>query len=195
MASPASEALPADIARLVSEFDDIQHATDDLLDGLDDEQFNWLPAPGAWSIGQCFDHLNVANAMYVDCIDRAIASARAADRRPRGPLSSTVFGRWFVASLEPPVRARLRAARKIRPAAARLHKAEVWPAFVRIHGQIRTLLREGARVDLNSARFRNPFVGIVFMRSSTAFRVMSAHDRRHIWQATNVRRTPGFPKS
>jgi hypothetical protein len=195
MVSTVPAVLPTDIAQLLGEFDDIQRATDDLLSGLDEDQFNWTPAHGAWSIGQCFDHLNVANTTYLARIEPAVAAAREAGHRPHGPLVSTMAGRWFIASFEPPVRRRMRAPGRIRPTGVRLHKAEVWPAFVRIHSQLRALLREGARVDLNRATFRNPFVGIVVMRSSTAIRVVAAHDRRHIWQATNVRRTPGFPKS
>jgi hypothetical protein len=195
MASTVPEVLPSDIARLLGEFNDIERTTDDVLAGLDDEQFNWTPALGAWSIGQCFAHLNVANTTYLACVAPAIAAAREAGYRRRGPLSSRTVGRWFIASLEPPVRRRQRAPGKIRPAGARLHKAEVWPAFVRIHSQLCTLLREGAHVDLNRARFQNPFIRVVPMRVSTAFRIMAAHDRRHIWQATNVRRTAGFPKS
>jgi hypothetical protein len=195
MASAVSAVLPADIAGLLAEFDEIQRATDDLLSALDEEQFNWTPAPGEWSIGQCFDHLNVTNAIYLARIERAVAEARRAGRRRREPLASSVAGRWFIASLEPPVRKRMRALGKLRPATIRLHKAEVWPTFVRIHSQLCALLREGADVDLNGARFWNPFLRIVPMRSSTGFRVMAAHDRRHLWQATNVRRTPGFPKS
>jgi hypothetical protein len=187
--------MPADIAQLLGEFEDIQRTTEDLLAGLDDEQFNWTPMPGAWSIAQCFDHLNVSNATYLASLEPAIASARRAGRLRRGPLRSTIVGRWFVASFEPPVRRRHRTQRKIRPASGRLHKAEVWPTFVRLHGQLASLLREGAQVDLNRARFANPFIPIVVMRAGTAFRMLAAHDRRHIWQAGNVRRAPGFPKS
>jgi hypothetical protein len=194
MASTAP-VLPADIAQLLSEFEQIERATEDLLAGLDEEQFNWVPASGGWSIAQCFDHINRSNAPYLARLGPAIASARGAGRRPRGPLSSSIVGRWFVASLEPPVRTRTRSPRKIRPMAVRLHKAEVWPAFVRLHGQLAALLREGADVDLNRARFLNPLIGVVPMRASTGFRIIAAHDRRHLWQATNIRRTSGFPKS
>jgi hypothetical protein len=195
MASPTTaETLPADIQTLVDQFFAIERETDVLLDALDDEQFNWSPAAGVWSIGQCFDHLNVTNAVYLERMAPALESARRAGWRRQGPLAPSVFGRLFVRQLEPPARYRMKAPRRIVPAAERRRKPEVWPLFVRTHSRIRACLAHAADLDLNRARFRNPFISLVTMRCGTAFMVMAAHDRRHLEQAKALRSAPGFPR-
>jgi hypothetical protein len=33
--------------------------------GLTDEQLNWQPAQGSWSVGQCLEHLCITNEAYL----------------------------------------------------------------------------------------------------------------------------------
>jgi hypothetical protein len=87
-----------------------------------------------------------------------------------------------------------RTLKAIRPADRR-HKAEVWPEFVRQHTRFRRCLAAWAQVDLNRAVFRNPLGPFGRLRAGTGLRIMAAHDRRHLWQASRVRGAPGFPRS
>jgi hypothetical protein len=195
--SAAAASLPPDLQELLDTWDAVDRDAEALLLPLDDEQFNWSPAPGAWSIAQCLDHLNVANAVYLEGIRQAIAQAERAGYERRGPIAPTWWGRRFIASMGPRAGAsmRMRAPRKIRPAPRRL-KAEVWPEFVRLHNRLRALVSDqGARLDLNRAGFPNPFIRGIRMRVGTALRVIAAHDRRHVRQAQRVREAPGFPRS
>ena len=188
-------ALPQDLQQLVDVWLEVERQTDILLEPLDDEQFNWAPASGVWSIAQCFDHLNTANALYMSRLQPAVDDALAAGHMRGGPIASTWFGRRFIASLQPPVRIKMKAPGKIVPA-VRKRKAEVWPEFVRQHIHLRSFISERCgQVDLNTARFRNPFVPVIWMRAGTALGVMAAHDRRHLVQAQQIRQSPGFPRS
>jgi hypothetical protein len=58
---------------------------------------------------------------------------------------------------------------------------------------VRQMIAAAADVDINRATLPNPFLGIVRMRVSTALLVIPAHDRRHLWQAEQVWKAPGFP--
>jgi len=187
--------LPADLQSLVDEFHAIERDAEAIVDALDDDQFNWSPRPGAWSIGQCLSHLNAMNALYFRSIDRAVHEARRAGRSRSGPIRSSWFGRAFIASLEPPPRIKTRTSRRTVPPAERRYKADVWPAFVRFHAHLRTSIASMADVDLNRATFPNPFLGpMVRMRAGTGLRILAAHDRRHVWQAARVRAAEGFPR-
>jgi hypothetical protein len=186
--------LPPDLQRLVDDWLEVERQADALVGPLDDEQFNWCPAAGVWSIGQCLDHLNTMNALYLELIRGAIATTKTAGLKRTGPIASTWFGRRFIASQEPGGM-KVKTLKRMRPASRKL-KAEVWPEFVRLHNQLRTLVTvEGPDVDLNKARFPNPFVPGIKMRAGTALRLLAAHDRRHVAQAHGVRRSPGFPRS
>jgi hypothetical protein len=198
MPEAPAPSLPPDLQELVDVWLAVEREADMLLAALDDEQFNWAPAPGVWSIAQCFDHLNAASAVYLSRMQPAIAAAQAAGYTRRGPIASTWWGRRFVASMGPravPSSMKYKAPKLIRPSARR-RKAEVWPEFVRLHRQLRTLVAEvGPLVDLNRAIFPNPFIRGIRMRCGTALRVMAAHDRRHLLQAQRVRQAEGFPRS
>ena len=38
---------------------------DEAFGDLSSEQLNWKPAPSAWSVGQCIDHLITSNELYM----------------------------------------------------------------------------------------------------------------------------------
>jgi hypothetical protein len=56
------------------------------------------------------------------------------------------------------------------------------------------MAREAGAIDANRATFQNPFLKMVRMKVSTAFQVINAHDRRHLWQAEQVIGRPDFPR-
>ncbi len=195
MHEEAAAALPPDLQELIDAWLEIERATDALLDPLDDEQFNWSPRAGVWSIAQCFDHLNTVNRAYLRALKTAVSRAGATGPVRRGPIRPMWFGRRFIAFMEPPPRVRIRIPRRFHPRGRRL-KAEVWPEFVRQHGQLRSMVcRECPPIDLNRVRVPNPFARVIRMRAGTMLRLIAAHDRRHLWQAENLRRLPGFPRS
>jgi hypothetical protein len=187
-------ALPADLQEVIDALAAVERDAERIVAPLDDEQFNWSPARNAWSIAQCLDHLNVSNARYFGAMTAAVARAEARGLTRRDPIRSSFLGRWFVAMLEPPVRLRTRAPGTIRPARYR-HKAEVWPEFVRQHTHMRANIATWGQVDLNRALFPNPLARYGRLRAGTGLCIIAAHDRRHVWQASGVRATEGFPRS
>ena len=74
--------------------------------GLDHSRFNWAPAPGRWSIGQCVEHLNITAERYIPVLQQAMNAARAKRQLNQGPFALGFFERWFMQQLEPPVRFR-----------------------------------------------------------------------------------------
>ena len=103
-----------------------------------------------------------------------------------------MVGRWFVATLEPPPKHRLRAPKKIVPA-TRKARAKVMADWERLQAEVKALLQESAGLDLNATRFVNPFLPLVRFSLATGFQVLAAHERRHLWQAARVKANPGFP--
>jgi hypothetical protein len=188
----ASAPLPADLQEILSALDDNDRRAEELVRDLDDERFNWRPDEKSWSVAQCLDHLNVANRAYVVPMREALEKARRKGVERRGPIHPGPLERWFVANLEPPPKRRLPAPKKIVPA-ARKGRAEVMEEWRRAQAEVRDLLREAAGLDLNRTRFANPFIPLVRFSVGTGFRVITTHERRHLWQGEKVRANPGFP--
>ncbi len=185
-------ALPGDLQEILTALDESDRRAEDLVRDLDDERLNWRPDERSWSIAQCLDHLNVASNVYAGPIREALERARRTGSVRKGPIQPGPFSRWFIATLEPPPKRRLPAPKKIVPA-ARKGKAEVMAEWRRAQSAVRDLLREAAGLDLNGARFVNPFLPLIRFSVGTGFRVIAAHERRHLWQAERVQANPRFP--
>jgi hypothetical protein len=185
--------LPPDLQQTLDDIDAADRAADVMAAACTDEQFHWRPREGqGWSIGQCLDHLATINVVYGDAIRRGIENARARGWTRRAAAVPGFFGALFVKSLEPPVTRRLRAPANARPGSSK-SRDEILAAYHAAHQRIRALTTDAAEIDTNRARFVNPFLRVLRVRVSTGLRVIAAHDRRHLWQAEQVRKAPGYP--
>jgi hypothetical protein len=61
MVPPIGTASTAWSVRLLAELDAADEKANELVIGLNPEQPNWQPGPGAWSVGQCLEHLCITN--------------------------------------------------------------------------------------------------------------------------------------
>ncbi len=184
--------LPPELRAIMDQLDENERHARALIAELDDAQICWQPSPTAWSIGQCLDHITVANRVYLEPMRRAVAAAQGRGAHRRGPLRPGAPSRWFVRALEPPPRRRLRAPKQIVPALGK-GKAQLATEFSNEQQGVRDLLLAAAGLDLNRARFVNPFVPLVRFSVGTGFLVIAAHQRRHLFQAAAVRRHAAFP--
>lgn len=193
-ARAAMPTLPADLQRILDDVNDADRAAEAIADSCTDEQFHWRPRNGeGWSIAECLDHLATINAFYLKAIQPAIEQARARGWTRQGPLKPGFFGALFINSLEPPVKRRLRAPRGMQPRATK-HRGEILADYRAAHDGVRRLIVDAAEIDANRARYRNPFLKVINFRVSTGLGVIAAHDRRHLWQAEQVRQSVGYPQ-
>ena len=164
-----------------------------LTEQLTNAQFNWRVAEGSWSIGECLAHLNLTGQMYLPRIERAMRQARAAGLTGSAPFRHGWFGNFFVRRLEPPVRRlKVRAPRTVEPPPEHL-LAVVVPAFMSLQEQLDKKLREAEGLHLSRIKISSPFSRYLSFSLGQSFALLAAHERRHLWQARQVREHPGFP--
>ncbi len=161
---------------------------------LSKEQFHWQPDGGrAWSVAHCLDHLAVAGQTYIEAMSAGVDSALARGAPPRHhPLAPGWLARWFIRQMEPPPKRRLKAPKKILPTANGT-KDEIVHRFVESQRTVRRQLADWDDLDLNSIRFKNPYLPILRYQVGAGFLILAAHNRRHVWQARRVLEAPGFP--
>lgn len=187
------KALPDDLQAIVEQIDAADLAAESLSASLTDEQFHWQPDGGRkWSVAQCLEHLALNNVLYSAAVREGVAAARAKGWTRQGPLAPGLFGRWFVRGLEPPVRMRARTRGSVRPGSG-LTREQILLRYHDAHQGVRALVQECAEIDTNRATYKNPFLRFVWMKVSTGLQAITAHDRRHLWQAEEVTRRPDFP--
>jgi DinB superfamily len=193
MSIPSPSALPADLTSITDALDAVDQDASALVATLDDAQFNWQPDTRQWSIAQCLDHLTRANSLYLDAMRAAAARARTEDLVRRGPIDPGFVSRFFIKSMGPQSAMKFPAPASAVPARSDLRKEDVLPAFLRIQEDVRAFAQACADLDLNRARFVNPFARVVRFSVGTGLLVIAAHDRRHLSQAHRIREAGAFP--
>src|SRR5262245_25061994 len=85
--------------RLLTEIDQSELRAKALAGSLTVAQLNGRAEPGEWSIGQCLDHLRIANDVYAPPIERSLHA------NPTGPVNEITpgwFGRYFIRTVIEP---------------------------------------------------------------------------------------------
>jgi hypothetical protein len=193
MSGPSHLALAPEVDDYRQQFERLAKEADALVAPLTDDQFNWSPVPGAWSIAECIDHLNVTARLYLPRIDEAIAEAIRRGLYAEGPFTHDLLGRLFVLSMEPPAKIKLRAPEVFRPGAPRA-RSEIMAAFRAYQVQFVDRLRQANGLDLRRARVHSLASSWIRVSLNSGFALMAAHERRHLWQAQQVVTAAGFPR-
>ena len=193
MVATGSLALGPAIDEFRSQFEQISAVADALVASLSDEQFAWQPAPNAWSVSQCLDHLNATARQYLPVIDEGIAEAIRRGLYGAGPYSYNWIGRLMVYLVQPTTRLRASTPKAFRPEPGR-SRHDVTAAFRAYQVQYVDRLRQANGLDLARARVASPVKRWIRMPLGSGFAVMLAHERRHLAQARRVLSAEGFPR-
>jgi DinB family protein len=164
----------------------------ELARDLTDAQLNWRPGPGRWSVGECLMHLAVSTDAALPAIDHAIAHAQQRVWPAAGPYRYGWFTRWMVQSMEPPPKRRMRTFSIFTPPSNALVRDEVLRALTQSRDRLLERTRAAAGVDLKRAIVVSPVSRLFRMPLGGYLAFLAAHDRRHLWQARQVRQASGF---
>ena len=179
--------LPTELQSLLDQIDACEADAEQLVADLDDEGVNWVPPQGGWSIAQCVNHLVLMNPYYLAHWPEEVRKAAQKDLGPFRGLQPTWWGRAFVRWMEPPARMKAKANAATVPG-PRFARDTIVPAYRQSHEIFRHLVRASAAVDVNRVVSHNALARQVRMRLSTTLLIVPAHDRRHLWQASNVKK-------
>jgi DinB superfamily len=145
-------------------------------------QLQHHPGQGRWSATECVAHLNLSNRAYLPLLDSAIEQLCEKKLLGSGPFRLSWNARLLKYWLEPPSRLRL-------PTGAGFQPREVKDIAVTL-GEFQSIVKV-LEEKLNSARgfaldrvkIISPFAGNMNYSAYSAFVLITAHNRRHLWQA------------
>ncbi|MCL4811431.1 MAG: DinB family protein [Vicinamibacteraceae bacterium] len=178
----------ASVEALVAEFAGATDRLHRLVTGLDAGVWSSRPATGGWSVAECVEHLNVTARAYAPLLRSRLDSAPATETSGSRPFRRDVTGWLLCRALEPPARMRARTPPPFEPEGVG-SMADTVAAFEGLQRMLVGLLRDAAArgVPLDRLKVASPFNGRVKYSVWSAFRVLAAHQRRHLWQAERVR--------
>lgn len=180
------------LQEMIAEADRQREQVTALLDALDDQAFSRRAGPGRWSVGEQIAHVALTDRPYLAAIEAALREGRARDRRSGGPFKGGMLGNWFARALEPPPRRRLRTRPDLMPPPG-LERHAVRDDFAACRRELAATIASAADLDLDRIKIRSPFLSLLKMPVFSAFHVLLAHGRRHIWNATRTLEQ-GFPE-
>ena len=186
MTSSSRTTAPAWSERLIRELDAADVRAKGVAQTLTLQQLNWKPSPAQWGVGQCLEHLSIANELYLKEMTPAL------EGQPRGVVQEITPGwlaRFFIRTfIEPsPKTWRGPAPPKIRPSSE--VPVSVLERFLSSNRALRQFIDRARDYDVNRIRFKNPFVGPIRWTIGTGLEITSKHEMRHLLQAERVRRS------
>ncbi len=170
-------------------FDDIEQELNEttqrarrLIDTTEPRLFTVRPHPSSWSAAECLAHLSLASESFLPVLRNAIEDGRKrglnGDSRPSMDLLGKIL-KWF---LEPPVRKRVKTRAPFVPRAVRA-RAEAMGEFAALQAQLIEILHTARGLAIDKLKIISPFDSRIRYNIYSAFRIVAAHQRRHLWQA------------
>lgn len=190
---------------LLASRDELREAGEEareLAGGLTPEQLRWRPEEDRWSVAGCLDHLVRTGDVYLEAFDEVIGRARREGRLAEGSYRPSLVGRWLVRVLEPPPGMKIPAPMRIRPRPGSAEEGrpgdmsadDPLEAFLALRPRFEERLAAADGLDLGAIRMSSPFFSFLRFDLGSAFRIVAAHERRHLWQAREVTGAEGFPR-
>lgn len=168
------------------QFQQIRTQAAELTTGLKEDQFNWRPAPGEWSIEECLAHLVMVGQFQVRSITDAVEQGHARGIKAAGPFVYGHIDRFIVGLAEPPVRQPLPAPKQFRPLHGQPITA-ILPTFNHVQDMFMLQAERAEGLDLVRVRVASPINRFLKLSLGAMFQLALAHERRHIEQARRVR--------
>ena len=172
------------LAEIVEELDDIAEVAAATFGILDTRRLNWKPDEQRWSVAQCLEHLLTGNDLLLRSAHDALTNAPHTVWQ-RLPLLPTVFGQLLIRSQAPNTRGKFKAPAKAEPSRSEI-PGDIVARFVAQHREAAAWIRTVDERTAARAIMVSPFVRVVTYSVLDAFRLLAAHDQRHILQARRV---------
>jgi hypothetical protein len=158
----------------------------DLASALTEAQFQAPPRTGGWSVGHCIEHLVLTGNEFVAKWDAALKRARANGSPDNTSFRYPWWQRAVLKATEPPYRLKTKTAQSFLPCSRRSMQ-ETIHGFLSMHQEFAKRLEISQGVNTDTTKVQSPFASWVWYPLGFSFDFALAHERRHLWQAWQVR--------
>ena len=190
-----SPSLHPELQEYQRQHEEIRDRVIQLANELTPEQFHYSPGPGRWTIAQNLEHLSLECEEQSEIIYWMLARGHTDQIYGEGPFQHSAWGDWYIRFTEPPYKVKIPTiARYVPP--AELAADEVTVRFLGAKRRVLNLIEAADGLDLGRLRAPLPYLSAWNPSLSLGqwFPYIAAHERRHLWQIENIRRSPGYPE-
>lgn len=161
----------------------------ELVDGMNDGQFNWRPGEDEWSAAECIDHLMSIGTLMMRKLDEGIETATENDWRSEGPFKYRFLGNFFV-KLAGPRKDMSKGSVKTPGLYAPTSNhtiSRLQEAFTGLQDDFLERLDRANGLDLARARMSSPAAWFIRLSLGQWFALLAGHQTRHFQQAQAVK--------
>ena len=155
------------------------------VSALSDHQWNWKPSPERWSIGECAEHIMLAEAVIFGKAQTAM-NASPTDEWEAATQDKTEMLMQIPARL-----GKAHAPQVVAPSGA-LDRAEIMRRFAELRAASLKLVEE-TQLPLKAHLAEHPFPAFNLLNAYQWALCLPLHQMRHDQQIEEVKATPGFP--
>jgi hypothetical protein len=141
--------------------------------------------PESWCVAECLDHLTQTTCTFLPAISQAIAEAPKLTKNRC--LRTGIFPSLFIRILNPPYRIRLKVLPQLAP--QNLSSEKAWRCFVDSQSELLATLSSAAGLAIDKVRIKSPVYARITYNIYGAFRMLAAHQSRHVWQIGQILKT------
>jgi len=178
--------LSPPLSKLSFQIDAVTENAVALVKGLSAEQLRQRPGPNAWSVAECIRHLSITSEEYLPILEEALKRARHQLGSPKATLKMDLMGRVLKWSLEPPARFKVKTTAQFEPSGTQSIE-DLPPSFATLQQELKIRIESASGLAIDQVKIASPFNKRVKYNLFSAFNILVAHQRRHIWQAEQVK--------
>lgn len=150
-----------------------------------DRHWSTRPAPDRWSVAECLIHLNASSTAFLPRIRAVLDEGHRAGLSGHGPFRLDFWGWMLCRMLEPPARMKAKTSPPFEPVSIE-PPAKVVADFDRLQGLLVQCVEASDGLPIQKLKVSSPFAKHIKYSLYSAYRVIPAHQRRHLWQAERV---------
>ena len=184
MATPASAktALNPELAQIRQELEQATAQVREFVAKCDDQSWGRKPSAKSWSAAECVIHLNKTSETALPLLRKGITTARAQNRVTNEPYRLDFIGRQVLKFTEPPYRLRAPSPASYNPTGVE-PRAAVLARFEQLQSELIDLLQSADGLALCQIKVPWPVYVRIRYNMFASFKILPAHQRRHLWQA------------
>lgn len=183
-----------ELSKLIEETQANTREVQEVFGNLNSEQLNWKPSAEEWSVAQCFDHLIVTNTGYFPLIKKIAGGQHKPSFKERLPLLPRAFGSIVLNAVQPEAQRKFKAIPKFQPSTSAI-PGDIIARFEAHQQDVVKHMKMTEGLDLKKIIITSPVMSFMTYSLLDTYKILVAHEQRHMAQAKRVIDTPGFPKS
>lgn len=139
------------------------------------------PAPGVWSIAECFEHLNTYAEYYHPKIQQGLKRTLSVEALPL--FRNTWLGLYFIKTMNSEInQKKYKALKQHRPKSIE-NPAAVISRFIQHQEDLLKLLQEASTKDLKNVKVKTSLAPLIKINGGDAIEFLLVHTQRHLQQA------------